>query len=480
MNVPLELRKCNEVSSLRSFLESRPNNAKALAKLAMCLVEKHHKGKHVVSSSLQEEALSLANRAVEIAPNKYFTHMTLSEISSDVSLRKRALLKSIELIEEENSNIKDSSILLALNLTRLLIEPREEKKRIWIKNEKRNAAGKMCKDPSRIDINISHNEILIYQKLKQKLEICWNKVKKYDHGVSSFTEENLKQLINIEYRLGLLFRTMEPKDKHKKNSIFHFLRAVDSSERISHSDDIINKSQFWLATLNYENKEKKIEKCPEEYIVSLYSSFAERFDDLLVSSLDYQTPTILRKVMDGVKPPDKSISRGLDLGCGTGLSGIAFRDCIGSYLEGVDLSPEMIQKAKLRECYDSLKVADVEAALLSHKNSLGDKDSGKFDLIFACDVFVYIGELERIFSYVRSLLSSDGLFAFSVELLPETVDTQPYLLQATARFAHKQSYLESLATKNNFGTRYLGIHKIRKNKGHDILGILAIFDLKIN
>ena len=49
----------------------------------------------------------------------------------------------------------------------------------------------------------------------------------------------------------------------------------------------------------------------------------------------------------------------LDLGCGTGLAGLAFQP-LAARLDGVDLSPAMIEKARARGIYDHLDVADLE------------------------------------------------------------------------------------------------------------------------
>ena len=136
----------------------------------------------------------------------------------------------------------------------------------------------------------------------------------------------------------------------------------------------------------------------------------------------------------------------LDLGCGTGLSGLSFRSLVsdGAFL-GVDLSPEMLEKAKERECYTGLFCSDVE-------NFVDEKpiqDSAPFSLIVSCDVFVYLGSLDVVFENVKSVKSADGIFAFSVELLDEG-RPMDYLCMNVARFAHKKSYIENLARAVGF------------------------------
>jgi len=152
----------------------------------------------------------------------------------------------------------------------------------------------------------------------------------------------------------------------------------------------------------------------------------------------------LRDLVTEVKGIKSTINnrRCADLGCGTGLSGLAFRDSVDS-LFGIDLSPEMIQKAKEKKCYDELRIGDVEAIFCNAKGSI----KNVFDLVIACDVFVYIGDLRSVFISVRqNLCEEDGLFAFSTEFMEEdTIGGKSYLLQKCARFAHKQSYIEELS-----------------------------------
>jgi predicted TPR repeat methyltransferase len=239
------------------------------------------------------------------------------------------------------------------------------------------------------------------------------------------------------------------------------------------------KAAFWLATMDSSPQRSVdvgvVHRCPKEYIVSLYSTFASNFDDLLVNKLHYQTPSKLRQVVDQMNtsststPPDK-FKCCLDLGCGTGLSGLAFRDCVED-LVGVDLSPEMIERAKQRNCYKNLFVGDLESVFVVTP----DWTPPVFDIVIACDVFVYIGDLKSIFHSIRKNVTCDGVFAFSTEALDEeTCGTNPFTLHKNARFAHKKSYIENLANKTEFMLDSMTKTVIRKNKGTDVQGFLVV------
>ena len=77
----------------------------------------------------------------------------------------------------------------------------------------------------------------------------------------------------------------------------------------------------------------------------------------------------------------------LDLGCGTGLAGAAFRP-LAARLDGVDLSPAMIEKARAQDTSMTISiVADLETALSA--------PGPAYDLILAADTLVYLGDLSQ-------------------------------------------------------------------------------------
>ncbi len=56
----------------------------------------------------------------------------------------------------------------------------------------------------------------------------------------------------------------------------------------------------------------------------------------------------------------ESVSRALDLACGTGRIGAWLRAHGADFVEGVDFSPEMMAHAKTRKVYDALYHADIQ------------------------------------------------------------------------------------------------------------------------
>jgi hypothetical protein len=97
------------------------------------------------------------------------------------------------------------------------------------------------------------------------------------------------------------------------------------------------------------------------YVVRLFDQYARRFDAHLVEGLGYRAPALLRDAVADVRrrmARPMHFARALDLGCGTGLAGAAFRDCVDR-LEGLDLSAAMIAEARAKGIYDVLEVGDI-------------------------------------------------------------------------------------------------------------------------
>ncbi len=143
------------------------------------------------------------------------------------------------------------------------------------------------------------------------------------------------------------------------------------------------------------------------YVRHLFDQFSADYDARMIGQLAYAAPQILFDLAALVMPSamEKKLAI-LDLGCGTGLAGAVFKP-LAARLDGVDLSPAMIAKARARGIYDHLQVADLQTALGAAGPS--------YDLILAADTLVYLGDLKAVFAGARRRLRSDGFFLFTAE-----------------------------------------------------------------
>ena len=148
----------------------------------------------------------------------------------------------------------------------------------------------------------------------------------------------------------------------------------------------------------------------------------------------------------------------VDLGCGTGLSGLEFLK-ITVRLSGVDLSPLMVDKARQKNIYDELHVLDIRKFLMETREL--------YDLFIAIDVFVYLGDLRDIFHAVRKRALSGAIFLFSTE----SCEDGRYSLQETGSYAHNRHYIGALAKGNNFELVRCEETRISKEGGNGSWGI---------
>jgi predicted TPR repeat methyltransferase len=167
------------------------------------------------------------------------------------------------------------------------------------------------------------------------------------------------------------------------------------------------------------------------YVRHLFDQFSADYDQRMIGQLGYAAPQILLDLAALVMRGRKHLAI-LDLGCGTGLAGAVFKP-LASRLDGVDLSPAMIDKARLRNIYDRLAVADLETALSTPGHA--------YDLILAADTLVYLGDLKTVFEAAHARLRADGYFLFTVE----KADGDGFELGPKRRWRHSESYLRRMA-----------------------------------
>ena len=165
-------------------------------------------------------------------------------------------------------------------------------------------------------------------------------------------------------------------------------------------------------------------------------------------------------------------SRGVDLGCGTGLMGVALgagktravgQTPVVRSLAGVDLSPKMVDFARMTGAYDRLVAGDLI-------DFLAAENDAACDLVVAADVFVYIGDLGAIFTQCARTLVPNGILAFSVQH-SEDAD---WKLGGDLRYAHSQVYLRGLAARHGFEAALLEEASTRKDAGRDVPGLVCV------
>ena len=179
---------------------------------------------------------------------------------------------------------------------------------------------------------------------------------------------------------------------------------------------------------------------PKKYIREFFDDYAGKFDDHLTNTLGYKIPALMRQAVDALPDGPETFPRVLDLGCGTGMVAENFHGMAGE-IDGVDLSPKMLEQAEAKSVYANLSLADVLEFLEGP-----DMRPAGYDLIVSADTFIYIGKLDGIFAAARRALTDRGLFVFSVEHLEDG----DFKLLPSSRYSQSDAYIEKLAAESGF------------------------------
>ena len=199
-------------------------------------------------------------------------------------------------------------------------------------------------------------------------------------------------------------------------------------------------------------------------IEQLYSRFAPFYDENMTGELDYCAPDRLHDAVVATLATLGGHGRlnVLDLGCGTGLSGELWR-ARAERLVGVDLSPEMIIRARTRGVYDRLDTAEIT-------RWLARETSDRFDLIIACDTLIYFGDLTQFVEPAATHLEPGGLLGFTVE----RGGTHPFRLSDSGRFAHHRDHVSGVTTAAGLTLLSLSETVVRFEYGEPVTGLIAV------
>ena len=134
-----------------------------------------------------------------------------------------------------------------------------------------------------------------------------------------------------------------------------------------------------------------------------FNTYAETFEEKLVNSLEYRTPEGLFDALLKFNGSNKTFASTIDLGCGTGLVGVAFKDLVYRVI-GVDFSENMIKKAKKKKEHETLYVGKLVTCIYAL--------DAQYDLFILADVLIYAGALEALFESRKNHTSDKALFVF--------------------------------------------------------------------
>ena len=195
----------------------------------------------------------------------------------------------------------------------------------------------------------------------------------------------------------------------------------------------------------------------DAYIRTLFDQYAPRFDSDLTDALAYRAPAHVAAMLSRHAPGETALSV-LDLGCGTGLSGAALKP-FAWRLDGIDLSPGMTARARVRGLYDSLEIAEARGFL--------ERSDQLWDVIAAVDMLNYVGDLEPILAAAATRLAPGGLVVGTLERCAAGT-----VLTAKRRYAHGVDHLEAAAKSAGLEPLEIAEGPLRTEGGAPVAGLI--------
>lgn len=199
------------------------------------------------------------------------------------------------------------------------------------------------------------------------------------------------------------------------------------------------------------------------YVRTLFDGYALTFDIALRAGLGYKAPELMLEAVRAAAPR-MTFGAALDLGCGTGLGGAAFKPFC-AHLTGVDLSPAMVAQARAKNIFDRL--AEVEIVDFLRAEAAG---RAQYDLVLAADVFIYLHDIAEVFAQAARVLAPHGLIAFSVE----THEGDGVILRDTLRYAHSPVHVREALSAAGLRLASLDPAAVRSEKGAPVAGLVGV------
>jgi predicted TPR repeat methyltransferase len=204
---------------------------------------------------------------------------------------------------------------------------------------------------------------------------------------------------------------------------------------------------------------------PPAYVRALFDQYAPKFETALVDDLGYRGPALLFRAVLAARLAVRKpafFKRAIDLGCGTGLAATAFAKEVDHFI-GIDLSPRMIERARLTGLYAQLELTEMVQGLSS-------KPDASAELIIAADAMVYLADLGPLLREARRVLVAGGLVAFTVE----THGGDGVILGEGLRYAHGAPYVRASLRDAGLALSQLEALSARNEDNTPVPGLVVV------
>lgn len=144
-------------------------------------------------------------------------------------------------------------------------------------------------------------------------------------------------------------------------------------------------------------------KTPEDNI-KLYKVWASSYDDDFAKKNDYRSPVLISNYYD--KYSNKNDVPVLDVGAGTGLIAEVMNKKNTIEIDAIDISPEMLESAKSKNCYNKLIEADLTKNL--------DIDNNYYGAIVSAGTFTHGHIGPNALDELLRVTKPSGLFVITI------------------------------------------------------------------
>ena len=144
-------------------------------------------------------------------------------------------------------------------------------------------------------------------------------------------------------------------------------------------------------------------KTPEDNI-KLYKVWASSYDDDFAKKNDYRSPVLISNYYD--KYSNKNDVPVLDVGAGTGLIAEVMNKKNTIDIDAIDISPEMLESAKSKNCYNKLLEADITKNL--------DIDNNYYGAIVSAGTFTHGHIGPNALDELLRVTKPSGLFVITI------------------------------------------------------------------
>ena len=187
--------------------------------------------------------------------------------------------------------------------------------------------------------------------------------------------------------------------------------------------------------------------------INLYRSWASTYDSDFAKQNDYRSPLEIAKYFD--KYSNNKDTPILDVGAGTGLIG-EYLNFSSREIDAIDISPEMLNIARLKNCYSKIIEADLTKRLMINDNHYG--------AIVSAGTFTHGHVGPDVFDELLRVTRTGGLFVLTIH----------YNLYKKAGFDKKLLEIKKSITKPSFHEVDVYGNNPDKDHGNDKV-IIVVF-----